>query len=400
MKSGTIFALASGGAPAGIAVIRVSGPEAAAAYRDLTARNPMQPRRMVRVRLRDRQGAEDLDDGLAVWFPGPDSFTGEDVVEFHVHGGRAVVGGVLAALGRVGGLRLAEPGEFTRRAFENGRMDLTAAEGVADLVAAETAAQRRQALNQMGGALGRIYEDWRGRIIAALAHFEAAIDFSDEELPEDLVVTVEEEVRALRREISAHLAEGHRGERLRDGIQVAIVGPPNAGKSSLLNLLAKRDAAIVSETAGTTRDVIEVHMDLGGLPVILADTAGLREAAGDAIEDEGIRRAAQRAREADLRLAVFDATDWPPAGFARESITTGESVLVVNKIDLVRPAVAQGKNGEEVLAVSAKTGEGIGTLEEILAQRVAALCPPTGSALMTRARHREALEECDRAWGG
>ena len=399
MKSGTIFALASGGAPAGIAVIRVSGPEAAAAYRDLTARNPMQPRRMVRVRMRDRQGAEDLDDGLAVWFPGPYSFTGEDVVEFHIHGGRAVVGGVLAALGRVDGLRLAEPGEFTRRAFENGRMDLTAAEGVADLVAAETAAQRRQALNQMGGALGRLYEDWRQRIVAALAHFEAAIDFSDEELPEDLVVTVEEEVRALRREISAHLADGHRGERLRDGIQVAIVGPPNAGKSSLLNRLAKRDAAIVSETAGTTRDVIEVRMDLGGLPVVLADTAGIREAAGDAVEDEGIRRAAQRAREADLRLAVFDATDWPPSRFAREFITTGESILVVNKIDLAQSAVDSGKNGEEVLAVSARTGEGIGTLEQMLAQRVAALCPPAGSALMTRARHREALEECDRALG-
>ncbi len=397
MKSGTIFALASGGAPAGIAVIRVSGPEAAAAYRDLTAHNPMHPRRLVRVRLRDRQSSEDLDDGLAVWFPGPASFTGEDVVEFHVHGGRAVVGGVLEALGRVEGLRLAEPGEFTRRAFENGRMDLTAAEGLADLVAAETAAQRRQALTQMGGALGRIYEQWRQRIVAALAHLEAAIDFSDEELPEGLVETVEQEVLALRREISDHLAEGHRGERLRDGIQIAIVGPPNAGKSSLLNLLARREAAIVSETAGTTRDVIEVHMDFGGLPVIVADTAGLREGAGDAIEDEGIRRAAQRARDADLRLAVFDATGWPPSGIAQESIGNGETIVVVNKIDLGRPSAGLDLNGEEILAISAKTGEGIGTLEKRLAEKVAALCPPTGSALMTRARHREALEECDGA---
>lgn len=397
MKSGTIFALASGGAPAGIAVIRVSGPEAAAAYRDLTARNPMHPRRLIRVRLRDRQGSEDLDDGLAVWFPGPASFTGEDVVEFHVHGGRAVVGGVLEALGRVDGLRLAEPGEFTRRAFENGRMDLTAAEGVADLVAAETAAQRRQALTQMGGALGQIYEQWRQRIVAALAHLEAAIDFSDEELPEGLVESVEQEVHTLRREISDHLAEGHRGERLRDGIQIAIVGPPNAGKSSLLNLLARREAAIVSEIAGTTRDVIEVHMDLGGLPVILADTAGLREGAGDAIEDEGIRRAAQRARDADLRLAVFDATGWPPSEIAQESIGNGETIVVVNKIDLGRPSAGLDLKGQEILAVSAKTGEGIATFEELLAERVAALCPPTGSALMTRARHREALEECNRA---
>ncbi len=399
MKTGTIFALASGGAPAGIAVIRVSGSGAAAGYAALVGRAPGAPRRLMRVRLRDRARGEELDDGLAVWFPGPASFTGEDVVEFHVHGGRAVVTAILDALSGLEGYRLAEPGEFTRRAFENGRMDLTAAEGLADLVAAETAGQRRQALRQMGGVLRDIYEAWRERLLGALAHLEAAIDFSDEELPENLVEDVGKEVRRMHEEISAHLSQGHGGERLRDGIHVAIIGPPNAGKSSLLNRLAKRDAAIVAETAGTTRDIIEVRMDLAGMPVILADTAGLRLAAADAVEDEGIRRAQQRAREADLRLAVFDATAWPVEGGAAESIVGGGALVVVNKIDLGRPAGGLEIAGRSALAVSARTGEGLDDLETTLVEKVAGLVPPAGAAVMTRARHRESLNECKSALG-
>lgn len=396
MKSGTIFALASGTGAAGVAVIRVSGSAAADALRALAGTEPAAPRRLVRIRLTDPVGGRWLDDGLACWFPGPRSFTGEDVVELHAHGGRAVVEGIMKALGSIDGLRLAEPGEFTRRAFENGKMDLTAAEGLADLVAAETEAQRAQALRQAGGALGRIYEDWRARLLAAQAHLEASIDFSDEDLPDGLIEGARSDVAALRGEIAAHLNDSHGGERLRDGIQVAIIGPPNAGKSSLLNLLAKRDAAIVSEIAGTTRDVIEVRLDLGGVPVTVADTAGLRDS-DDAVEIEGVHRAARRAEEADLRLAVFDATDWPAPDGRTAALVDGATVVVVNKTDLAEPDPPLAVNGQAALPISAKTGAGVGALEAQLAARVAALVPAGGAPLMTRARHREALTECEAA---
>jgi len=398
MRSGTIYALASGAGPAGVAVVRVSGPEAGAAWGRLTGRAPPAPRRLVRVRLADGEGGEALDDGLGVWFAGPASFTGEDVAEFHVHGGRAVVAGVLAALGRVGGLRPAEPGEFTRRAFENGKMDLTAAEGLADLVAAETAAQRRQALRQMRGALGALYEGWRRELLGGLAHVEAALDFADEDLPEGLIDAARRRAAALREAMAAHLADGRRGERLRDGVQVAIIGPPNAGKSSLLNLLARREAAIVAETAGTTRDVIEVHLDLAGLPVVVADTAGLRDA-GDPVECEGVRRAAARAAEADLRIAVFDATRWPETASRTAELVDGDTLVVINKIDLATPPPPLAVNGVEGMAVSVRTGAGIDGLLERLATAVAARCPAAGAPAMTRARHRQALEECVAALG-
>ena len=396
MKTGTIYALASGGGLSGVAVIRVSGPQAGAAFRALAGRDLPAPRRMTRVRLRDPGCGEVLDDGLACWFAGPASFTGEDVAEFHLHGGRAVVAGVIEALGGFDGLRLAEPGEFTRRAFENGKMDLTAAEGVADLVAAETAGQRRQALRQMQGALGDLYEGWRSRLLAGLAHLEAAIDFSDEDLPEDLIPRVRQDAAELRKEIAVHLADGHKGERLRDGVQVAIIGPPNAGKSSLLNLLARRDAAIVSETAGTTRDVIEVRMDLGGLPVLVADTAGLRDGT-DAMEQEGVRRATRRAEEADLRLAVFDATAWPDLDARTLGLVDGDTVAVVNKSDLAAPAPPLTANGVAVLPVSAKDGTGIAALEMALGEAVAARCSVGSAPQVTRARHREALADCEAA---
>ena len=260
----------------------------------------------------DPPSGETIDRGLVVWFEAPNSETGETMAELHLHGGRAVVSGALDAIAKLGFCRLAEPGEFTRRAFENGKLDLTRAEAIADLVAAETEQQRRLAMQQMDGALHRLYEDWRTLGLRTLAHLEAAIDFPDEDLPAGIADEVHAGITRLQAEIAAHL-DDRRGERLRDGLHIAIIGPPNAGKSSLLNLLARRDAAIVSEIAGTTRDVIEVHLDLGGWPVVLADTAGLRES-GDAIEQEGVRRARARAASADLRLLVLDATgDWRSA---------------------------------------------------------------------------------------
>ena len=381
----TIFALASGAGAAGVAVVRVSGPGAGAALAALTGRPLPRPRVATRRRLVDPASAETLDEALVLWMPGPASFTGEDVVELHIHGGRAVVAGVVEALGRRAGLRPAEPGEFTRRAFETGRMDLTAAEAVADLVAAETAAQRRQALRQMGGALARLYDGWRERLVRALAHVEAAIDFPDEDLPGGILGAATGEVAALEVAIGAHLDDGGRGERLRAGVSVAIVGAPNAGKSSLLNALAGRDVAIVSARAGTTRDVIEVHLDLAGCPVILADTAGLRET-DDEIEAEGVRRARARAAAADLTVALFDATTAPDD--ATRALVGPETIVVRSKADLGAP---HGEIGG--LLVSARTGAG---LAELLARLTAAVTDRFAAAdqpALTRARHRSALTE-------
>jgi tRNA modification GTPase len=340
--------------------------------------------------LRDPESGDDIDDAIVLWFPQPYSVTGEDVAELQVHGSRAVIAALTAALARLG-LRLAEPGEFTRRAFLNDKLDLTQAEAIADLAAAETEAQRRQALRQMDGELGALYRGWGGRLLRLLAHLEAAIDFPDENLPPAIEAEVAAETATLAAEIEVHLADNRRGERLRDGIVVAIIGPPNAGKSSLLNQLARREAAITSPIAGTTRDVIEVAIDLGGFPVILADTAGLRDSA-DVIEQEGLRRALARAETAELRLFVFDAA-YPKQVTATAAWPGRATLLVANKTDLVadRSALPAG-----ALAVSAVTGEGIPALVEAVAVRIASEYD-TPRPMLTRERHREALETAHQA---
>ncbi|MDR3424376.1 MAG: tRNA uridine-5-carboxymethylaminomethyl(34) synthesis GTPase MnmE [Alphaproteobacteria bacterium] len=332
----TIFAPATASGKAGVAVFRVSGNDAAQVIVRLCEPNALPtPRRVVRRRIKNPQTGGTVDHALVLYFPAPHSFTGEDVVELHTHGGRAVAAALIEGLRALPHFRLAEPGEFSRRAFENGKMDLTEAEAIADLVAAETEAQRKQALRQMEGALGALYENWRERLTRALAYMEAAIDFSDEEFPEDLIAQQSAALQALRDEIFAHLNDNHRGERLREGFSIAILGPPNAGKSSLLNALARREAAIVSPIAGTTRDVIEVHLDIGGYPVTLADTAGLRACEGvDVIENEGIRRARARAAAADLKLVVLDGTVPDAAASMREMIDA-DTIVVVNKADLI-----------------------------------------------------------------
>ncbi len=376
----TIYALASGAGRAGVAVWRLSGPLAGAALEHLTGRLP-RPRFATRVRLGD------IDDGLALWFPAPHSFTGEDVAELQLHGGRAVASALAEALNALG-LRPAEPGEFSRRAFLNDKLDLTRAEAIADLVAAETAAQRRQALRQMDGALARVTEGWRTRLVAALAHLEAVIDFADEGIPDTVLAQATAEVAGLAGELAGHLADGHRGERLRDGFHIAILGAPNAGKSSLLNRLAGRDAAIVSHHAGTTRDVVEVHLDLGGWPVVVADTAGLREA-GEEVEAEGIRRALARAETADLKLAVFDAGRLPELDAHTLAVVDAATLSLINKID-----AAAGPPPAGMLPVSARSGEGVEALVARLEQEVAARMAAGAPAVLTRARHRSAVEDC------
>ena len=389
--SPTIFALASGRPAAAIAVIRVSGPDTGAALRALGASAALrQPRLLVRVNLRNSAGTV-LDDAMAVWFEGPASYTGEDSAEIHCHGGAATIEAVLAALGALPGLGMAEPGEFSRRAFDNEKLDLAAVEGLGDLIAAETEAQRRQALRQLSGVLGKACEDWRSRLIGALAHMEATIDFSDEDLPDTLDDGARAGIAAVRAEIVEALDDRGVGERLRDGLVVAIVGTPNAGKSSLLNALAGRDAAIVTDIAGTTRDVIEVSASLGGYPVSLIDTAGLRDS-DDPVEREGIRRARVAAENADLRLVVVDGTTWPDIDRETAALLSAEGAIgVLSKCDLgVRDA-------DDMLPVSATTGDGLSDLEAQLAEAAADRLGGSEAVLITRARHREALSHASDA---
>ncbi len=392
MSEETIFALASAAGRAGIAVVRLSGPAVKDALVSLGCA-VSSPRKAARARFVSPSSGDLLDDGLLLWFPAPASFTGEDVAELHVHGGRAVVDSVLAALAELDGLRPAEPGEFTRRAFEHDKMDLTQAEALADLIDADTRAQQKQALRQMGGALKDLYDDWRLRLIQALAHLEAVIDFPDEDLPPEITDKVWGKVQDLKQAVVQHLDDGGRGERVRDGISIAIIGPPNAGKSSLLNFLARRDAAIVSNIPGTTRDVIEVHMDLGGYAVTLADTAGLR-AAGDAIEDEGIRRAHRRAETADLKVAVFDGAVYPEQDEVTSALIDSNTVCVINKADLVENDRQKGVSAHPVLFMSVKTGAGVDAFLSRLQELVRMKTDSGSAAPLTRARHRHALNEC------
>ncbi|MDX1485645.1 MAG: tRNA uridine-5-carboxymethylaminomethyl(34) synthesis GTPase MnmE [Alphaproteobacteria bacterium] len=408
----TIFALASGPGTAGVAVIRISGPAAGPALERLIRRPLPKPRVATHARLfapeeeGDAPGGLPVDDGLVLWFPAPRSFTGEDVAELHVHGGRATLDAVGRALAAAGPLRPAEAGEFTRRAFENGKMDLTQAEALADLVAAETDAQRRQAMGQLMGALGAIYEGWRERLIALTAEIEATIDFADEELPEGLLEGAFPALDRLREEIAGHLADAHRGERLRAGLSAVILGPPNVGKSSLINYLSGREAAIVAASAGTTRDVIEVHLDLGGMPVTVADTAGPREAA-EAVEEEGVRRALARAEGADLKIVVFDARDWPALDSATEALIDENALILLNKSDLHDPCpdgvslthIDDHGKQHTIYSVSVRTGAGLGAVLTALEEMARARLGPGMSAPLTRARHRAALEETVAALG-
>ena len=398
----TIFALSSGRPPAAIAVVRISGPRAGAALQALTGKLPS-PRQGTLARVRDPGNGDIIDDALALWFPAPRSETGEDVAELQLHGGRAVIAATLAALSRIEGLRLAEPGEFTRRAFENGKLDLTAVEGLADLIGAETQAQRRQAYRQLKGLLGERAETWRGRLIEALALVDARIDFSDEaDVPEDLIGPALDIARSLRSEIAEALAGAGRGERLRDGLVVAIAGPPNVGKSTLLNRIARREAAIVSPVAGTTRDVIEVHLELDGYPVTILDTAGIRDS-DDPVEQEGVRRARARASDSDLIVWVIDARTAVEDAGSRASIsalgspvTPAVTWMVRNKIDLVVSEHREQQKNEFILSnidysISANTGEGVDQLIDSLGQYASEFFG-SEPALISRERHRTALQ--------
>lgn len=383
----TIFALASGATRAGVAVIRVSGAAALPAFEKLTGKTKTKPRTVYYTALKDPETGMLLDRAVAFHFKAPASFTGEDVAEYHLHGGKSVIDGVLAALGKFPACRMAEPGEFTKRAFENGKIDLTEAEAIADLIAAETEAQRLLALDQLGGTLAKLYQGWTDTLAGILAHQEAEIEFPEDDLPQGLADTLSPQIKSLQNEITAHLNDNRRGEMLRSGVTIAIIGAPNAGKSSLLNSLAARDAAIVSEEAGTTRDIIEVHLDLGGYPVILADTAGLRETE-HGIEAEGIKRAHALADRADLKIALFDGTR-TVADQATLDMVDHHTITVISKAD-------QGvKLPVDGYPVSVVTGQGMEDFLKVLTKRVQDMLSGGGrdAPLLTRQRHRAALEE-------
>lgn len=368
----TIFALSSGPPPSGVAVVRISGPQSFGMVRALTGRAGLPPARKAMLRSIFRPGdGQHIDKALLIVFPGPHSFTGEDSAEIHCHGGVSVVAAVQQALASAGA-RPAEPGEFTRRAFENGRLDLTQAEALSDLIAAETEAQREQALSGAGGRLRDLANGWRGELIGLMAFIEAHLDFADEgDVADDGSIPVKADIRALARQIETALATAPIAERVRQGLTIAIVGPPNAGKSSLLNALARRDVAIVTPHAGTTRDILEVHLDLAGRPAVLLDTAGLRDTE-DPVEAEGIARARLRAQTADLILDL------------------GENGNILNKID--ETGEAPGWHGGK-LHVSATTGAGLPELEAWLADWASEQIPKGEPPLVTTARQQSLLAE-------
>lgn len=388
----TIYALSSGVGPSGVAVIRISGPDAPKALETLAGSLP-KPRMASLRRLRRPADGALLDDALVLYFAAPRTETGEEMVELHAHGGRAVVAALLAELGKLPGLRLAEPGEFTRRSVENGKLDLVGLEGLADLVAAETEQQRAQAIVAASGTRSALYEGWRETLLRALAFAEASLDFADEaDVAADSYARARTEASTLARLIDGHLDDGHRGEILREGFRVVLAGPPNAGKSSLLNALARRDVAIVSPEAGTTRDALEVRLDLGGYPVIVTDTAGLRAPEG-AIEAEGIRRSLGHIRSAELVLWLVEATGGPSQP---PQETPAETVPVITKADLVcRPVPGLAPT---TLRVSARTGQGLSDLIRLIGEMAAARLSTTrDTGVVLRERHRLALGEASTA---
>lgn len=386
MTRQTIYALSSGGLPSGVAVVRISGPATVVALEQMVGGLPL-PRQAALRTIRNRNG-DVIDSGLILFFPGPASFTGEDCAELQVHGGRAVVQSLLQCLGEIPGLRLAVEGEFSRRAFESGKLDLVEIEGLADLIAAETEMQRRLAIEHSSGHLSELYDSWAERLTRSRALIEAELDFADEDdVPGSVSDQVWAEVKRLQHEISAHLANAGAGEIIRDGFKVVIAGPPNAGKSSLMNALAQRDVAIVTSIAGTTRDVLHVDLDIGGFLVKLYDTAGLRET-DELVEREGIRRAENLVAQADLVLYLHD-----QSASATESRGSADSshVHIGTKSDLM-----SGQDGFD-LTISVKTGAGLDALKSLIADRIGQIVRSDSLALPSRLRHKDSLAECLKA---
>lgn len=395
MDNKTIYALSTVLGKSGVAVIRISGKEALQVVRLMTNLNPdkIKARYAYFTDLKDLSKSHTLDKCLLLYFKAPNSFTGEDIVELQIHGSRAVIASVLNNLSRIPEFRMAEPGEFSKRAFYNQKMDLTEAEGLADLIDAETEAQQKYALRQMEGSLKNLYDDWRTQLVTIMAHLEAYIDFPDEEIPESVVNNLNNTVFKLREAINKHLSGDNIGERLREGFRVVIVGRPNAGKSSLLNAFAQRDVVIVSDIAGTTRDAVDIHLDLNGYPVIITDTAGIRETE-EAIEKQGVEIAYRKINDADLLICLFDASQDTVQVFDNIAKIYGDKmVYVANKADNLTPEQCSNIEKQNILLISAKHHQGIDVLLNKISKVIEDKFTSNSNLLITRARYREALSQ-------
>lgn len=395
MDNKTIYALSTVLGKSGVAIIRISGKEALQVVHLMTNLNPnnIKARYAYFTDLKDLIKSQTLDKCLLLYFKAPNSFTGEDIVELQIHGSRAVISSVLNNLSRIPEFRMAEPGEYSKRAFYNQKMDLTEAEGLADLIDAETEAQQKYALRQMEGSLKNLYDDWRTQLVTIMAHLEAYIDFPDEEIPESVVNSLNNTVFKLREAIRKHLSGDTIGERLREGFRVVIVGRPNAGKSSLLNTFAQRDVVIVSDIAGTTRDAVDIHLDLNGYPVIITDTAGIRETE-EAIEKQGVEIAYRKINDADLLICLFDASQDTVQVFDNIAKTYGDKmVYVANKVDNLTSEQCSNIKKQDILLISAKHHQGIDLLLQRITKVIEDKFTSNSNLLITRARYREALSQ-------
>ena len=388
----TIYALSSGPGISGVAVIRISGKETSKILKLITKKNIPKPRVATIKKIIDPNNSELIDEGIVLWFPGPESYTGEDMAELHIHGSKAVIDATHKALADTKKCRIAEPGEFTKRAFQNGKINLLKAESISDLISSETEIQRKQAINIMSGKSSEIYNDMRERLVKTLSNIEAKIDFPDEDLSEKIIKEIRKNVDHVIKKIQKILNDQKVGERIREGFKIAIVGPTNAGKSSLLNHLSNRDVAIVSEIAGTTRDVIEVHLNIDGYPVIVSDTAGIRKSKSE-IEKKGIKLALKKAEEADLNLIVIEPKSLDFTGFLKDLIKPN-SILVINKCDLEEVRLTEQMKKLDHVIISVKNNTNIENLILKIKSNLKGKFISSEEILITRERHRQNLEQC------
>ena len=389
----TIFALSTGSVKSGIAIIRISGPDTKKILNKITKIELPNPRKANLCNFYNHENNELIDQGMLIWFPGPNSYTGEDLAELHIHGSKAIIGTLLSSLSKIDDCRLAEPGEFTKIAFENGKINLLNVEALSDLISSETELQRRQAINLLSGKVSKKYEELRNRLIKILANIEAKIDFPDEDLPEDILKNIKNETQDIIKIINSILNDNKVGEKIRDGFKIVIVGPTNAGKSSLLNYLSKREVAIVSEIEGTTRDTIEVGLNLDGYPVLISDTAGIRET-NDPIEKKGVQIATDKAQNADLKIILLDAKNPHFKGFF-DRLYDENSLIVINKSDLISDEFDEKSiDSLEHILISVKEETNLNTFVELIKKKLKQKFAISENILISRERHRYNLEKC------